>query len=140
MKKSNLQLVTEITLLLALIPALIGYYANYKGRWIWSLLSYLLSVTILVVPVVAYVTFKSIQHFLPFILSTLTRLNKRLLPIARFVSNNRILGPLISIFIRSQFFMWFMVLLMSDQVIRTLLGRFAGQHATSHYLCKLPFQ
>lgn len=136
MKKSSLQLVTEITLFLALIPALIGYYANYKGRWIWSLLWYLISVTILIVPVIIYIGFKSIQYYLPFVLKTLTRLNKRLQPIANFVSNNRILGPLISIFIRSQFFISFMVLLMSDHVIRTLLGRFAGQHATNHYLCK----
>lgn len=136
MKRSNLQIATEITLLLALLPAIVGYYANYKGRWILSLLCYVLSVTILVVPVVVYVGFKVIQHCMPFIIRTLVKLNQRLLPIARYIAHSRILGPLISIFIRSQFFFWFMVLMMSDQVIRTVMGRFMGPHASNRYLCR----
>lgn len=140
MKRNNTQLVAEVTLLLAFIPALIGYYANYKGRWILSLLCYMLSVFILTVPVAAYITFKLIKHCMPLILRTLASLNKRLVPIARYISQTRILGPLISIFIRSQFFMWFMILLMSDHVIRNILGRFAGPHATNKYLCKVKQQ
>ncbi|KAG2230087.1 hypothetical protein INT48_005089 [Thamnidium elegans] len=134
MKKNNLQLITEITLLLALIPAVIGYYANYKGRWIWSLLCYVLSVFILVTPVFLYVVIKTIQHCMPFVLRILVRISTRLTPIARFISQNRILRPLINFIIRSQFFLWFMALLMSDQVIRTIMGRFIGQHASSRYL------
>lgn len=136
MKTSNLQLVIEITLVLALVPAIAGYYFNYKGRWIWSLFWYLLSAFILVTPVVVYIGFKSIQQCMPIIIRILVRLNKRLAPIAHYISHNKILRPLIVIFIRSQFFLCFMALLMSDQVIRIGLSRFAGQHASSRYLCK----
>ncbi|GAA5816302.1 hypothetical protein MFLAVUS_009828 [Mucor flavus] len=114
-----------------LIPAVIGYYANYKGRWIWSLLCYLLSVSILVTPVFLYVAIQTIQHCMPFVLSILVRISTRLTPIARFISQNKFLRPLINFIIRSQFFLWFMALLMSDQVIRTIMGRFTGQHAST---------
>ena len=134
MKRGNLELVIEITLLLALIPATLGYYANYKGRWIISLLCYLLSVTILTVPIVAYVTFKIIQHCMPFILRTLAKVNHMVMPVAHYIAHNKILSPFISVFIRSQFFFWFMVLLMSDHLIRTIVGRFQGPHATNRYL------
>lgn len=136
MKSSNLQLVTEITLVLALVPALVGYYYNYKGRWIWSLFWYLLSVSILVTPAFIYIVFKSIQQCMPIIIRILARVSKRLTPVASFISHNKILRPLIVIFVRSQFFLWFMALLMSDQVIRIVLSRLAGQHATDRYLCK----
>lgn len=136
MKRSNFQLLVEATILIAFLPALLGYYLNYKGKWIWSLICYLISVSILCVPIFIFVGIKSIQFFLPLILRTLNVLNKRLLPIAHYVSQHKILGPLIGIFIRSQFFMWFMILLMSDQVIRILVGRVAGLHATNNYLCK----
>lgn len=136
MKSNNLQLVTEITLGLALVPALVGYYFNYKGRWFWSLFWYLLSVFILVTPAFIYISFKSIQQCMPIIVGILARLNKRLAPIVSYISHNKILRPLIVIFVRSQFFLWFMALLMSDQIIRLVLSRFAGQHASSRYLCK----
>lgn len=136
MKRNNLQLVTEITLLLAFLPSLLGYYANYKGRWILSLLCYMVSVSILITPIAIYVGFKVIQHCMPLIIQTLVKINQRLAPIAHFLAHSKILGPLINIFIRSQFFFWFMVLLMSDQVIRTVMGRFMGPHASNKYLCK----
>ncbi|KAK4509251.1 uncharacterized protein ATC70_007601 [Mucor velutinosus] len=134
MSSKGKQLVMEITILASFVVALVGYYLNYKGRWILSLLCYLTSVFILSVPIVLYASFKTIQYFMPFIMRLLTRLNQRLMPIARYVSHHKILGPTISIFIKSQFFMWFMVLMMSDHVIRIIMGRFAGQHASNQYL------
>ncbi|KAI8362713.1 class 3-domain-containing protein [Choanephora cucurbitarum] len=56
------------------------------------------------------------------------------MPIARFVSHSKLLGPLINLFIRTQFFISFIGLLMCDQLIRVVLGRFAGQHVTKRYL------
>ncbi|EPB93009.1 hypothetical protein HMPREF1544_00083 [Mucor circinelloides 1006PhL] len=134
MSSKGKQLVMEITILVSFVVALVGYYFNYKGRWILSLLCYLTAVFILSVPIVMYVSFKTIQYFMPFIMRSLTRLNQRLMPIAQYVSHHKILGPAISIFIKSQFFVWFMVLMMSDQAIRIIMGRFAGQHASNQYL------
>ncbi|RCH77961.1 hypothetical protein CU098_003237, partial [Rhizopus stolonifer] len=123
-----------ITLLLALIPAVLGYYANYKEHWILSLLCYLGSVFVLTVPMGAYVMVKLVQHCMPIILRILGLLNKRLMPIARSISHTKIIGPLINLFIRTQFFFWFVGLMMCDQLIRIVLGRFAGQHTTHRYL------
>ncbi|KAI8643165.1 class 3-domain-containing protein [Parasitella parasitica] len=134
MSSKGKQLVMEITIAVAFLVALFGYYLNYKGRWILSLLCYLTSVFILSVPLVMYISFKTIQYFMPFITSSLTRINQRLMPIANYLSHHQILGSLIGIFIKSQFFMWFMVLLMSDQAIRIAMGRFAGLHASNQYL------
>ncbi|CEP11627.1 hypothetical protein [Parasitella parasitica] len=128
------QVVMEITITIAFVVALLGYYLNYKGRWILSILCYLTSVFILSVPVVMFISFKTIQYFMPFIMRTLTRINQRLMPLANYLSHHRFLGPLLGIFIKSQFFMWFMVLMMSDQAIRIIMGRFAGQHASNQYL------
>ncbi|KAI8368497.1 class 3-domain-containing protein [Blakeslea trispora] len=131
---SNFKLLVQIVLLLALIPALIGYYAHSKGHWVFGLFCYFGVVFVLTVPIIAYTSIRILQHCMPFVLRLLSILNKRLMPIARFVSHSRILGPLINLFIRSQFFISFIGLLMCDQLIRVALGRFAGQHATNRYL------
>ncbi|KAI8082542.1 class 3-domain-containing protein [Gilbertella persicaria] len=82
----------------------------------------------------AYVMVKLVQHCMPIILRILGLLNKRLMPIARSISHTKIIGPLINLFIRTQFFFWFVGLMMCDQLIRIVLGRFAGQHTTHRYL------
>lgn len=133
----NKQFIVEVIFILAFIPAAIGYYANYKGRWILSLFCYLLSLSILLAPFFLYTTFKCIQHCMPLISRTLVRISNRLRPIVQAVSKNRVLGPAINLVVRCHFFVIFVVLLMSDQLIRKLLNPFIPQHATKKHLCKI---
>ena len=134
---NNFKLLIQIVLLIALIPTLVGYYVQSKGHWIVGLFCYMGTVFVLTVPIMTYLTIRLIQHGMPFVLRLLSLLNRRLMPIARFVSHSKLLGPLINLFIRSQFFISFIGLLMCDQLIRVVLGRFAGQHTTKRYLCKV---
>jgi hypothetical protein len=136
MTRNNKQLIAELILLLALVPALAGYYFNYKGRWILSLLCYTLSVSTLCVPVFMFFAFRIIQHCMPLILSTLASLNRTLLPVVKTISETKVVGPAISLFIRFNFFVCFMMILMTDQIIRSVLGRVAGLHTSQRYLCK----
>ena len=132
----NKQRIAEITLLVALIPALLGYYANYKGRWIISLFCYSFSFFILLIPPFLYVAFKCIQHCLPLISRMLVRISNRTRPIINAISKNKVLGPCVNLVIRCHFFVIFMTLLMSDQLIRKLLSPFIPEHATKRHLCK----
>ncbi|ORE20645.1 alpha/beta-hydrolase [Rhizopus microsporus] len=71
---------------------------------------------------------------MPLISRTLVRISNRLRPIVQTVSKNRVLGPAINLVVRCHFFVIFVVLLMSDQLIRKLLNPFIPQHATKKHL------
>ncbi|KAL0090484.1 Alpha/Beta hydrolase protein [Phycomyces blakesleeanus] len=83
---------------------------------------------------ISFVPALVVKHGTPVLLRTLKYLNHTLAPIASYLSNSTILGPVFSAIIRVFFFIGFVVLLMSDQLIRVLVGRFVGQHPTKRNL------
>ncbi|KAI8364760.1 Alpha/Beta hydrolase protein [Radiomyces spectabilis] len=84
-----------------------------------------------------FVSYKTLKHGAPFILRCLGRISRILSPIATYLSKTRIIGPLLSAVIRCGFFLGFVVLLMSDHLVRAVLRRFAGQHPTKRDYCAM---
>ncbi|KAI8968900.1 class 3-domain-containing protein [Mycotypha africana] len=58
----------------------------------------------------------------------LAKISKLLAPCTHYLSKTAIIGPLFSFIIRSFFFMGFIILLMSDQLVRTFFRIIIGRH------------
>ncbi|KAG2225333.1 hypothetical protein INT45_005577 [Circinella minor] len=112
------------------IPAIAGLIARwYTYKWT-SILLYFCSIVFLFLAVVFYVSYKLIQQGSPFLLNGLDKLNRILSPLVSKLANSKIVGPIIAVIVRANFFAWFMILLLSDKVIRTMITRMIGHHAT----------
>ncbi|KAI8139697.1 Alpha/Beta hydrolase protein [Fennellomyces sp. T-0311] len=130
MSYSGTSIYFGIATLISCIPAAAGVYARWhEYKWLGIFL-YALAVVFLLLAVFFYVSFKLIQQGTPFLLEFLDKLNRFLSPIASKIAKTKFVGPVIAVIVRANFFIWFVVLLLSDQVVRTLLGRLIGHHAS----------
>ncbi|KAJ2957759.1 hypothetical protein NQZ79_g6563 [Umbelopsis isabellina] len=84
-----------------------------------------------------FLGYKTIKKSAPVIARTLSSTSRILSPIARYLSNTYVIGPIISAIIRVSFFMWFCLLLSCDVLIRSVLRQFVGYHPTGKNYCKL---
>ena len=126
-----------IASLISCIPAIAGLIARwYTYKWT-SILLYFCSIVFLFLSVFFYVSYRLIQQGSPFLLKVLDKLNHILSPIASKLANSKVVGPVIAVIVRANFFAWFMILLLSDQVIRAMITRLIGHHASQRSYCKL---
>jgi hypothetical protein len=120
-----------IVLTITVIPILAVIFVSSKYYGIT------LSISIITLSL-GFITFFWI-HFLKFcviiFLKILNGSSKFLSPIANYLSHSKVIGPIISWYIRTVFFFWFFVLLISDVLIRLILSRTSGIHEGSgfHY-------
>lgn len=118
------------------IPAMIGFYA-LKSNWIFMTTTlFALSFISLGLSTFLFLGYKTFKHSRPVIVSTLVNLNLLLQPATRYLSRSRLIGPLFAGLMRIGFFAFFVVLLMSDHVIRMVLRLCVGKHPTNRYYCK----
>ncbi|KAI9498363.1 Alpha/Beta hydrolase protein [Zychaea mexicana] len=130
MSYSGTSVYFAIATLISCIPAVAGLVARwYAYKWTGILL-YFCSLVFLFLSVFFYVSFRIVRHGSPFLLELLDKLNRILSPVASKVASTKFVGPVIAVIIRANFFAWFMILLLSDQVIRALIGRLVGHHAS----------
>lgn len=115
---------------ISLLPALVGVYFISHDRTALSILLFIVSVLCMVLSTVIFLGYKTVKHGLPLVTSFLNAINEILKPISQVISHTKIIGPIVSAFIRCNFFVWFILLLMSDHMIRMVLRRFVGQHPT----------
>ncbi|KAG1221022.1 hypothetical protein G6F35_006285 [Rhizopus arrhizus] len=80
-----------------------------------------------------FLGYKTFKHGRPIIVSTLVNLNLLLQPATQYLSRSRLFGPLFAGLMRIGFFAFFVVLLMSDHVIRMVLRLCVGKHPTKRY-------
>ncbi|KAI9272624.1 Alpha/Beta hydrolase protein [Phascolomyces articulosus] len=123
-----------ISFLVSSIPAWAGIYCMVHNRTTLSILLIAFSMICMGISTLLFVGYKTIKHGVPLLSKSLSIISGILWPVARGLSRTRIVGPILSVCIRSTFFIWFMVLLMSDHAIRWVLRRFVGQHPTGHSL------
>ncbi|KAI7852073.1 Alpha/Beta hydrolase protein [Circinella umbellata] len=123
-----------ISFLISSIPAWTGIYCMVHDRTTLSVLLIAFSMICMGFSTLLFVGYKTFKHGAPILSKSLNILSKILWPITKGLSRTRIVGPIISVCIRSTFFIWFMVLLMSDHAIRWVLRRFVGKHPTGHSL------
>lgn len=121
---------------LSCIPALAGFYAQWRGyRWL-GFFCYGLTILSFVLFLILLVGFKLLRRGTPFLLRFLDRLNHVLAPIVSRIAKTSFVGPAIGMVVRANFFVWFLVLLMSDQLVRALLTRIVGPHSSQSNYCK----
>ena len=125
-----------IAFLVSAIPSLVATYLMAHEYTALSLILFITSLLCLVVSIVMFLGYKTIKKGAPAIARTLSRTSKLLSPIARYLSDTYVIGPIISAIIRVSFFMWFCILLSCDVVIRSVLRQFVGYHPTGKTYCK----
>ncbi|KAI8141893.1 Alpha/Beta hydrolase protein [Fennellomyces sp. T-0311] len=122
-----------ISFLISSIPAWGGLYCMSNNRTTLSILLIAFSLICMGTSTILFVGYKTIKHGAPIFSNLLTGISGVLRPVARTLSRTKIVGPIISTCIRGTFFIWFMLLLMSDHALRWILRRFVGKHPSGHY-------
>ena len=118
------------------IPAVGGIYARcHEYKWL-AIFLYAMAIVIFLLSILFFVAFKLIQQGTPFLLEFLDKLNRILAPIVSRIAKTKFVGPVIGAIVRANFFIWFVVLLLSDRAVRILLGRLIGPHASKSNYCK----
>lgn len=125
-----------IAFLVSAIPSLVATYLMAHEYTALSLILFITSLLCLVISIVMFLGYKTIKKSAPVIARTLSRTSRILSPIARYLSDTYVIGPIISAIIRVCFFMWFCLLLSCDVFIRTVLRQFVGYHPTGKTYCK----
>lgn len=136
MTTTAIKVYISLSLVISCLPTLAGLVARSHG-YLWSgILLYLLSFLFLFFAVFLYATVALLRRGTPWLLDALFKLNRILTPLASSLARSRIVGPLVAIVIRGNFFVWFVVLLLSDQVLRALIARLVGRHGSQRNFCK----
>lgn len=125
MAKGLNRLYWGIVFTISIIPILAAIYGNNK-YFFWS--SIILFITLLSSGFIILFWIHFLKRCVIIVIKLLSGASKFLSPIANYLSQTRVLGPVISWCIRAVFFFWFLVLLISDVLIRTILSRASGIH------------
>ncbi|KAI9271321.1 Alpha/Beta hydrolase protein [Sporodiniella umbellata] len=80
-----------------------------------------------------FLGYKTVKHGRPLILLFLVDLSLLLQPTIRYLSTSSVVGPLFASIVRVMFFAIFVILLMSDHLIRIMMKLFVGKHPTGRY-------
>ncbi|KAI7892719.1 uncharacterized protein EV154DRAFT_503912 [Mucor mucedo] len=110
------------------IPALFAIYALQDNLMFLSTILFALSFISMGLSTFLFLGYKTVKHGSPIVFTMLNNVSKTLAPIANYLSGTTFIGPLFSIVIRFFFFLGFIVLLMSDQLVRALLRFVVGRH------------
>lgn len=125
-----------LSFIVSCIPAFAGSYAKAHSYFYLGLFLQFLSFVCLALSLFLYVSFQLVRRGTPFLLQFLGRINRVLAPVATRIASTKFIGPAVAVVIRLNFFIWFMVLLMSDQIIRIFLGRLVGRHPSKRNYCR----
>ncbi|KAL1917237.1 uncharacterized protein VTP21DRAFT_4893 [Calcarisporiella thermophila] len=78
---------------------------------------------------IVYLSFKIVNFATPLVLRVLTTVAMVVTPIARLLSRVPVIAEISGWFLRILFFIWFILLLTGDAMVRAVLKRFVGHHA-----------
>ncbi|CEG74441.1 hypothetical protein RMATCC62417_09659 [Rhizopus microsporus] len=122
-----------LAFIISSIPSAFGFYALNGHFTFLATVLFALSFISLGLSAFLFLGYKTFKHGKPFLMSLLVHTNQCLRPLTQYLSRSIIFRPLFSAAVRIGFFAFFVVLLMSDHLIRVLLRLFVGKHATNRY-------
>jgi hypothetical protein len=125
-----------ISLIISSIPTFIGIYTIRKNMFVPSTILISLSILCMASCTFLFLGYKTLKHGTPFLFQLLTSLSRTLAPPTRYLAKTALIGPLFSAVIRFLFFLSFILLLMSDHLVRTLFCLMVGRHPTKRNYCK----
>ncbi|KAI9343392.1 Alpha/Beta hydrolase protein [Pilaira anomala] len=117
-----------IAFLISSIPALFAIYALQDNLTFLSTILFALSFISMGLSTFLFLGYKTVKHGTPMIFTLLATISRWLAPFTRYLSRTTVIGPIFSMVIRSCFFLGFMVLLMSDHLVRAMLRCLVGRH------------
>ncbi|KAI8877402.1 alpha/beta-hydrolase [Backusella circina FSU 941] len=130
MAKGRNRIYFGLASLVSSIPSIAAIYALKANLKFLATLLFTLSIISFVLSIVFFLGYKTVKHGTPMLFSFLTNTSRLLTPFTQYLSRTTIIGPILALVIRFNFFLGFIVLLMSDQLVRAVLGFFVGRHPT----------
>ncbi|CAG8658654.1 5532_t:CDS:2 [Acaulospora morrowiae] len=120
-----------LVFVVSLIPLLGAFYGSRNESPYIHWLGCIGFISVLTLGLCFFVSFHLCRCCAPFVIGILSGTSRSLSPIVKYLNKTRFLGPLLSWCIRSIFFFWFIVLIVSDVLIRKILSRTAGVHEST---------
>lgn len=137
MAKGRNRIYFAIAFVISSIPAIFGIYAFRNNLVLVSTLLFSLSIISMGLSTFLFLGYKTVKHGKPMIFNILTSISHSLSPFTRYLSKTIIIGPVVSLVIRFAFFVGFIILLMSDQLIRYVFRFMVGRHPTKRLYCNI---
>ncbi|KAL7308149.1 hypothetical protein PS15m_012039 [Mucor circinelloides] len=128
MAKGRNRIYFAIASIISSIPAIVAIYALKENLIFVSSLLFALSIISMSLSTFLFLGYKTVKHGTPMLFNILASLSKSLAPLTRYLAKTTIIGPLFAFVIRCLFFLGFIVLLMSDQLIRAVFRLIIGRH------------
>ncbi|KAF9187546.1 hypothetical protein BGZ50_001893 [Haplosporangium sp. Z 11] len=119
------------SLAIASIPLAVTFFGVYSDRRWLTILSFTLFVICLLLSTCTFVSWKTFKFSTPFILQILRALSVALTPLVHLIRGIPVLGKVTNGCIKLVFWTWFIVLMLSDVLVRKLLKTFVGLHEPS---------
>ncbi|KAI8372118.1 class 3-domain-containing protein [Blakeslea trispora] len=128
MAKGRNRLYFAIAFVISSIPSIFAFYALQHDLTLLSSLLFALSIISLGLSTFLFLGYKTVKHGTPMVLAILASISRCLTPLSRLLARTIVIGPVLALIIRTFFFLGFIVLLMSDQLIRACFRFFIGKH------------
>ncbi|KAF9557258.1 hypothetical protein EC968_007718 [Mortierella alpina] len=119
------------SLALSSIPLAVTFYAVYSDRNWLTILSFTVFVICLLLSTCTFLSWKTVKFSTPIILQVLRAVSVALTPLVHIIRSIPVLGKAANGSIKLIFWTWFIVLMLSDVLVRRLLKAFVGLHEPS---------
>ncbi|KAF9984321.1 hypothetical protein BGZ75_004115 [Mortierella antarctica] len=119
------------SLALSSIPLAVTFYAVYSDRNWLTILSFTVFVICLLLSTCTFLSWKTVKFSTPIILQVLRAVSVALTPLVHIVRGIPVLGKATNGSIKLIFWTWFIILMLSDVLVRRLLKAFVGLHEPS---------
>ncbi|CAO3573172.1 unnamed protein product [Mortierella alpina] len=119
------------SLALSSIPLAVTFYAVYSDRNWLTILSFTVFVICLLLSTCTFLSWKTVKFSTPIILQVLRAVSVALTPLVHIIRGIPVLGKATNGSIKLIFWTWFIILMLSDVLVRRLLKAFVGLHEPS---------
>lgn len=136
MAKGRNRIYFAIAFFISSIPALFAFLYAFNSAFLTTVL-FATSFISMGLSTFLFLGYKTVKHGTPLFFGLLNSVSKLLSPLTRYLSKTIIIGPLFALVIRFCFFVGFILLLMSDQLVRSVFRLIIGRHPSKRNYCKL---
>ncbi|KAI1319240.1 hypothetical protein EDD11_004634 [Mortierella claussenii] len=119
------------SLAIASIPLAVTFFAVHSDRNWLTILSFTLFLVCLLLSTCTFLSWKTFKFSTPIILQILRAVSVALTPLAHILRGIPVLGKVTNGSIKLVFWAWFIVLMLSDVLVRKMLKAFVGLHEPS---------
>ncbi|KAF9415673.1 hypothetical protein BGZ94_010436 [Podila epigama] len=119
------------SLAIASIPLAVTFFGVYSDRNWLTILSFVVFLICLLVSTCFFISYKTFKKAIPLVLYLLRITSLALSPLATLLRGIPVVGKLANGIVKLTFWIWFIILMSSDVLVRKLLKAFVGLHEPS---------